>query len=556
MSWELGEREKEEIRKEGEEDPVFFTRFFLPELFELVEERDGEVFYRDTPTVHWGILSLFTRKTEFLQKLPKDEQDFLLEIFQEWEDWRDPESKRTPIFSRKPNGQFVLHAKNKAVLVFPRGFAKTTIVGNAVPIWKICYKQAKHILYLSKTDSHARDQIITIQRQLENNPRLISVFGEFRPPRESGLRWAQDVFQTLNDQIVSAKGAGGQVRGQKKSAGLYAHRPNSIILDDVENDESVSTEEQRVKRRIWYYREVQQALKWEPNSTINAIGTKLHNEDLLMTMTRDPQFSSVMINATTDDGRMLWPYRMGKEKFNKEMESFRKAGDLAGFYNEYLPSQKAPPEVALFPAGKIIRGPRPKMDDLRLSIGVDPAISEKRGADHAVVATVGLAPGGIYYVLNMWGGRGKKPHEIVDAVFEQVLWWGGGVRGVDVAVEAVAYQSSLYQTIKEKMHLEKAYARVTPLHHKQNKISRIKGTLGPKYHNEQVIHCGDFPDLVRQLVEFPADKDDYPDALAMAVNILEKYAGLANDPNKKTCHESERRNPAEDLKRFRRNGAP
>src|SRR5690349_18667241 len=97
MSQALQERLKQAVI-ESANDPVYFCRFFLREWFPL-----------PMPPVHLGMLALFTRKVEFLDKYP-DAHPFLMEHFKYMADPLDPQSAELPVFQYDTEGKIMMVA--------------------------------------------------------------------------------------------------------------------------------------------------------------------------------------------------------------------------------------------------------------------------------------------------------------------------------------------------------------------------------------------------------------------------------------------------------------
>ena len=102
-------------------------------------------------------------------------------------------------------------------------------------------------------------------------------------------------------------------------------------------------------------------------------------------------------------------------------------------------------------------------------------------------------------------------------------------------VEAIAYQKALIHLIKEEMFRKSriygnaAYFECTPItyNNDKDKVTRVQGVLAPRYSAGYITHQHRFPDLEGQLEDWPLGKLDGPDAIAMAVTLLDPAAGAA-----------------------------
>lgn len=495
-------QELREIAQEAFNDPVFFCKAFLPHLF------PGEI-----PWVHRGVLAVLTRRTDFLHNY--GEVDKIIRNFV-----YERDGKVIPIFRQREDGSIYMVLGRYTLIMLPRGFAKTTIAGNAVPLYDILYGEQPFAVYVSETATHAQMQMDNIKRELESNERIKAVFGELRPSRDASARWAQDAFETTTGMAMAARGRGGQIRGLKHGP----HRPRKIIFDDLEDKESVSTEEQRKKTRTWFYGDVMPALpEMDPEATIVGLGTLLHQDALLTYLERDPQWTVIKFGVRDRDGDWLWPENINEQKYEIKKRSAILAGELSTFFMEY-DNVFRNDESAKFRMDMIKYAEPPARGDLQVAVYCDPAIGERPDADYTVICAVGMETKGIVWVLDMVCRKGMSPREQVDTYFDFLLRW----RPQKAGVESNAYQKALVHLIREEMFRKKFYMEIDPVRHAASKSERINGILQPRYAAGYVRHARRFPELEAQLLDFPNGKhDDAPDAVAGAIALLDPYAPMA-----------------------------
>lgn len=490
-------------------DPVYALKMLLPNWF---PDR--------MPWFHRGILAILTKQTGFLSAY--GELDKIAANFVWREDPWDKTSPAKPMFTFNAEGGLDLEMAPFTLIMLPRGFSKTTLL-NGVNIYSTLFRLRKFIVYISESSTHAETQLKNVAAQLVGNDLIATLFGTLRPAQGSGLTWTSDFFQTTTGISFLARGRGSQIRGQN----IDAQRPDCILLDDVEDREAVQTEDQRLKTRRWFFRDVLPALpRRDPTASIVALGTLLHNDSLLVTLSRDPRFNVVVLGATDAAGEPLWPEHMDQTKLDLERQAAALAGDLSGFYMEYF-NQVRGGDDAKF-RQEFFHYDLPVLnDDFMVSMAIDPAISEKPGADYCCIAVVAMhLKSGKHYVLDLWGKQGAKPREQVDTYFALSKKWKVKHHGV----EAIAYQSALVHLLREDMFRQKHYFEISEIRHGTKKDERILGILQPRYSNAYVIHAKRFPLLESQLLDFPNGKKDAPDALAMAISLLDPYAAAAADP--------------------------
>lgn len=528
----LSAEEKKELMTATFEDPPLFCRAFLPNWFE-----------HPMSWAHRGIFALLLRKTDFLANFgtevwPSGEiyhygMEDLQRIIKHFVWDPDPDNKdsaKIPLFSiRETDGKLAvdLLVSQFTQAICPRGFGKTTIV-NACNIYKILFKERRFLVYLSESSTHAEEQLGNVKRELEENDMLREVFGNVVPERSDRRKWRDDSIETTTGVKAIAIGRGGQIRGKNKGG----DRPDDITVDDVEDEESVLTDAQRLKVAKWFMAAVRGALpRVGKTGVITALGTLLHHDALLAQNMKDPEWITIHFGALDNEGEPVWVHYMSKEKFEKERRAFARKGMLADFYREYM-SKLTNEETAKFPhefTYQIMH----RTDFVGVAEAIDPAISDDPSADFCTIAVSGMTEKGQHHVLDMWGKKGAQPREQIDEYFRLHFLWDVTHHGV----EAIAYQKALIHLLREEMFRKaktfgtKAYFEIMPITHgKTGKVPRVEGILSPRYMAGYITHQHRFPDLEQQLIDWPNGKMDFPDALAMAIGLLDPLAGFAFDP--------------------------
>lgn len=505
---------------ESADDPAYFCRFFLKHWFPS-----------PIPPLHLGILALQTRKVSFLEKYP-DAIPWLLEYFKYMADPNDPDSVELPVFQLDPAGHIFMVAGMNNCDIIPRGFSKTTL-NNAINLYDTVTDGNTFCVYISESGSHAQTQLANIRHELETNELLREAYGDVVPTRADSEKWTSDQLQLKNGAVLVARGRGSQVRG----INYRGRRPNKLLLDDVEDYESVSTPEQRKKTVDWFYGAVVPAGNEMSGATgedqtqeplqITVLGTLLGPETLLTKIAQDPTFNTVRFGAKLPDGEMLWTYKMSEVAYSKKRQQYLKVGQLATFALEYDSTVRAD-ETAKFKKENVQSYMLvPHSDLIQIAMALDPAISERAGADHAALMVVGRrAADGMLFVLDEWGGVGKTPREKVDAFFEFSLRWGVTKHGI----EAVAYQKALIYLMREEMARRQRFFEIEAILQpaKTRKGDRILGLLAPRYANGYIKHRRPFPGLEGNLLDWPNGKMDYADATAMALTMLGETAMLVS----------------------------
>lgn len=494
------------IAKEAMLDPIVFCKYFLPDLF---GGKDGRI-----PDLHVGLWAILTKQTGFV--LNYADPHWLVENFV---------YKRGdlyyPIFEYK-NGELILSSKSNTLYMLPRGFSKTTICGAGYGLYDILYQISGVQLYVSQSGPHAESQSQTIQRQLETNEKVLSVFGNLKPKLNEGKKWTDALFETTTGQVFVARGAGSQIRGQV----YIGKRPRRVIFDDLEDSETVKSDTQRQDLKQWAYADLFPVIEEmeAANSEIIGLGTLLHNDSLLSTIQKDPSWTVVKFGSRDKRGKLLWAEKMNEAKLEVKKTSYALMGRIDLYYMEYFNEVHAQ-EGAKFRREFFFYGKPSDPGEIDIAIFHDPAISAKKKADSATIAVVGISrKSGKIFVLELWGKRGATPRECIDKYFELTRKWRPRKHGI----ESNAYQKALAFFMREEMFRQKVYFEVLPVHHQNSNEERILGILQPRYAAGYVVHCQVFPELETELLDFGvAEHDDYSTAVAGAVALLEPHAANA-----------------------------
>lgn len=531
----LNEKEKEEIAAKGFANPGYFCRVFLSHWFSL-----------PMPWVHRGFLALLTRKTDWLLEFGPEtwakaegywdekQLDKILRHFV----WRpepdNPEGPEIPLFQAKRDSLGKIYAidllvSKRILAIMPRGISKTTLV-NASNIYDSYYHEVDFLVYLSEAATHAEMQLENVKREIESNSMLIEVFGQKKPERTDSEKWREDFAETTDGFVIAAKGRGSQVRGLNHKG----KRPKKIVIDDVEDAESVKNDVQRKKALSWLKADVEPALPQivtneSEEGIIVATGTILSAEAMLVSLMNDPEWVTVRFGAMDPDGDPLWDHYMTRDEYDRKKRSFARLGKLAEFNREYASTTKMDKDQAKFPLDLVRYQIMVRADFEGVALVMDPAIGQKKDSDYCAYGVTGITSKGQIHVLECHMERGMLPDAQIDKYFELNGVWRPTKRGI----EAVAYQKSLIHLVRAEQFKRSqtwgavAYFEVIPiLHGNTAKIPRVEGVLSPRWTAGYVTLQRRFPELEVQLGDWPNGKKDGPDVIAMCVTLLDPYAAF------------------------------
>lgn len=413
--------------------------------------------------------------------------------------------------------------KQKLLLV-PRGHLKSTLVTIGKTIQWICEDPSVRILIANATYPMAIAFLNVIKRHLQTNPKLIELYGNLAQNPE---KWAENMIT-----LQSAKVVGGEKEATVFCYGmggnLVSQHYDKIILDDLVNEENVSTRDQ-IEKTIQFYRLCQPLL--EKNGELVVIGTRWRDDDLygyimdkengfiqdFMVYEKQAIWNELWSNQKMEfiKGDLLWP-----EKYTLSDLSLKRRTMLWDFSAQYL-NNPVTPGNAIFKKEwfKYYDPTDYRGVELNKYLLIDPAISLEKEADYTAMIMLGVDQYSNLLVLDIIREK-MTPDDIINNIFYQHERWHPKA----VGLEDVAFQRTLKYTLQKEMRERKRFLNIIELKpHTRSKDQRIKG-LQPQYANGKVLHNQDLVFniyLEDELLRFPKGKhDDLIDALSYGLDLI------------------------------------
>jgi predicted phage terminase large subunit-like protein len=180
----------------------------------------------------------------------------------------------------------------------PRGEAKTTIGLKLMALWLIVTGRKHFMPIVSDSWDQAAAMLEAIKTELTDNPRLAM---DFPDKVGRGRVWQVGVIMTATNVKLQAYGRGKRIRGI--SHGPY--RPDQVFLDDIENQDSVASLEQRNKTEAYVVKEVLPL--GPPDGSMDVLwnSTILHYDSAANRTHRKPRWVRRKFKAI-----IKWPDRM------------------------------------------------------------------------------------------------------------------------------------------------------------------------------------------------------------------------------------------------------
>lgn len=403
-----------------------------------------------------------------------------------------------------------------AVIAAFRGSAKSTIVTTAYVLWSILgVQQKKFIIVCSQTEAKARQHLNNIKYQLLNNELLKKDLGPFEEERNNLGNATALIIKRMNVKIMICS-IEQSIRGMRHNE----YRPDLIILDDIEDMNSVKTKEGRNKTFEWLTGDIIPA--GTRKTRIIAIGNLLHEDCVLKRLEKKIEQGEVkLMNGIYREypiidakGNPLWA---GKYPTPESIEEEReKALNDVAWHREYLLKIISSDEQIVKPEWIKLYDKFPTDGFRGICIGVDLAIGEKETNDCTSVV--------IGYVFGM-GKNMKiyiqpKPFNARVSFPEQAEYLASLIarekvthNRVKVYVEDVGYQRALVQYFDSNKYDIEA----VPVG-RMSKSLRLQLTTPLLKESRVLFQEEGCEELVEQLLGFGKEKhDDLVDAFSLLV---------------------------------------
>lgn len=445
---------------------------------------------------------------------------------------------------RKQQDLFDNHGGRRFAEAAPRGHAKSVRWTTIFSVRNIVYQHKHYVFLISDTGGQASDFLLDIAAAMENNDRITEDFGKLQ-----GSPWNSNELVTTTGIKVECAGSGMKILGRRWGA----WRPDLILLDDLENEENVSTPEQRKKLRDWFTKVVM--FLGDKYTDYVYVGTIKHKESLLCWVLDNPTwetrvYRAVIQFAEREDMWAEWENivtdlslekedRLAQSKaFYKDHEAEMLKGtnvlwpakwsyfDLmmtrvtegAAAFNSELQNRPIDPADQIFDL-KYYEHP-PARDALKWVVGFcDPSMGKTKKSDMCAILIIGVDEAGWKYVLEA-DLRRLHPDAIIDAIIEKQLRYNCN----DFGVETVAFQEFIASELRKRSAKAGVYVPISEIKPRGQKEARIIG-LQPEVNNGYIKFHKSQLQLIQQMEEFRPlaigkNKDDGPDALASGNKLI------------------------------------
>lgn len=415
---------------------------------------------------------------------------------------------------------FGMMADDNIKLTVITGFresAKSTLMSLFDPIWAVISGRAQFILLVFKTLVLAKQGMKNLKDEFEENILLKRDLGPFETMDDT---WGASIISLskYHAQIMVAS-RDQAIRGIRHRQ----YRPQLVIIDDIDDLDSVKTQESRDDTYRWFSSTVMPI--GSRHTRFAVMGTPLHEDSLIMRLKkaiesgkRDGIFKSYPI--VDENGKALWLAKFPTpEDVEKER---RRIGDDLAWQREYLLKIVTEENCVVRPEWIKYYKEMPSREgnpDLQITMtGVDLAISKETYADFTAMVSISVFRGrennwSIYVHPNPVNEHLYYP-ETRARLKTLSLALGNGHTTV-MYIESVGYQGSMAQDLQNDGFPAKEFQV-----HGQDKRMRLSivthlienGTVRFAERGNEL--------LINQLTGFGTERhDDLADALAIALHM-------------------------------------
>jgi phage terminase large subunit-like protein len=407
----------------------------------------------------------------------------------------------------------LLPNNDRILLISPRGHGKSYIGSIFYPIWLSLFELKKNITIISASETLAIDWLRNIKREFEVNERILKLFGNLKSDK-----WTENHIILNNPSRVNirARGAQGQIRG---------FRPDVLICDDLETNETVESEEQRKKLRDWIFKDCLNTLL--PGGQFIIIGTLIHPLSVLSDLyVQDNKWIKrkyrAYIDGIQEEGHELWSQMWSHKKLQERKHEIGSWAFASEFLNDPVSDEGAPIKE------NQIRFWDTLPSQYSCVIAVDPAYSEDEKADYKVASVIAMDSTYNRYLVDYV--RTHAPlGEFEDSILNLYIRWKPFI--TQVGIPSGGTERGFYEGFDKKCRMRGIFPPVVELKNSftnsatsvstRNKKARIISALQPLFEQgKYYIHANHIEARDELLTIGSSRWDDVVDTMAYAEQII------------------------------------
>ncbi|MDO4587371.1 MAG: phage terminase large subunit [Planctomycetia bacterium] len=440
----------------------------------------------------------------------------------------------------------------KINLLAPRCSAKSTLGTLAYPLREAVENREHYIWIISDTKSQALCHLTNIAYELFNNQLLRNFYSFLN--QSYAIHFSGNRIKISNGVVLESYGTGQRIRGLR----FKENRPSLIICDDIQNEDHILSLNRRNRSRQWFYGTLMKAGNTRTNFL--QLATALHQEAIAYELTKNQGWISKVFKSIINE-----PYRQDLWKIWESIfcdATLKNSSDEA-----YLYYCKNKNDMDL--GASVLWKENENIYDLmrsRLESGEQTFLREKQNSpinydlcefsekyfEHNIWCNA-LPKEFVVSALALDPSKGKEASYCDYTAFVYVVLGNDDIFYVDsnickqqlsemiehsiqllkkynpdlFGIETNQFQELIKVELEKKLHENELYhIQPYPILNKTNKTFRIR-RLEPYLSANKLRFLTKSKSnqlLIEQLKYFPlGDHDDGPDALEMAVRMIETF---------------------------------
>lgn len=433
-----------------------------------------------------------------------------------------PKYARYPFapFHKKAILRIIAHGEWYEVLSWARELAKSTIVMFVV-MYLVLTGVKKNVLLVSSSKDNAERLLAPYRANLEANQRIIAYYGE----QMNIGNWTSSEFITKSGAAFRALGKGQPPRGSRNEE----IRPDALLVDDFDTDESVRNPDIVQKDWEWYEKALYPTRSTSEETLVLWAGNKISDDCCVVRAGQMADHWDVINIRMVDiknpdpkndyrDGKSVWPEKNSEEQIDRVLQSISTRSAMGEYFNYPAKEGEVFHEMKF---GKI-----PQLHKFKFLVAYgDPAPGENKSKNSSTktVWLMGML-GDILYVIKGFLDRGLNS-EYIDW-FAALKKHVGDKTNVYLVQENNSLQDPFFKQVFKPLVAKKRLEEGIDLNilpdeeKKTDKATRIEANLEPMNRegrlilNEQEKDDPHMKRLVDQFLlfnlslKFPADGPD------------------------------------------------
>lgn len=405
----------------------------------------------------------------------------------------------------------------KAAFQWHRGAAKSTNMDVFVPMWLMAqeHREINVMVLVGKSEDNAKTLLGDIQAELQYNQRYIHDFGE----QYNVGTWEEGEFVTRSEVAFFARGRGQSPRGLR----YRSHRPDYVIIDDLDDDELVESPARVTKLFDWVRSALFGTLDGGRGRFI-MVGNLIAKNSVLAKWCDIKSVHVTKVNIYDNKGGISWASKWTPQ----EVKDIENVVGYRAFQKEYMNNPII--EGAIFRNEWIRWGKRPAWSKFsELVLYIDPSFKGSIKNDYKAAKLWGKA-GTMLYHLRAFV-RQSSVAEMVRWCYDLYEWTREQGISVRWYMEANFMQDTILDEFRREGELRSYQLPITgDKRKKPDKFQRVEA-ISPLWERGFVVYDEtqkDDPDMlagIDQTLAFEKGMrghDDAPDADEGAIWLLQR----------------------------------